>query len=175
MSFATVAQETAAPAPAPAPATEPAAEVKPATYSELLQKKYSLTEAEVKSLNDSKLNNEHQAMAARLARSSGKTIDEVLKMRTEDKMGWGKIAKTLGVAPGELGKAVSEMNKERNAARKAEVAEKNRVRKEKRDAERKARDEARAAKREEKRKDFDNKLRPNDKAKPEHEERGKNK
>ena len=144
------------------------------TYSELLQKKYSLTDAEVKSLNDSKISQPQQAMASKLARSSGKTVDEILKMRVTDKMGWGKIAKTLGVAPGELGKAVSEMNKERNAARKAELLEKNRVRKEKLDAEKKIREEQKEAKRAQKIKDDDNRLRPDDKAKPESEEHGKN-
>ena len=161
--------------PALAEEAAPTVSVAPVTYSELLQKKYTLTEAELKSLNDSKLPDQQQTMAASLARASGKPIDDVLKMRTTDKMGWGKIAKALGVAPGQLGKAVSEMNKARNAARKAEIMEKNRLRKEKRDTEKKLRDEQKEAQREAKRKDNDNRLRPNDKAKPETEERGKTK
>lgn len=100
-----------APAPAPAPSTETG-------WNSLLQKKYSLTDAQMQTLNDSKLPDSQKAQVAQLAKSSGKSIDEVLKMRTEDKMGWGKIAKTLGVHPGELGKAVSELKREQNRDRK---------------------------------------------------------
>jgi len=110
------AQETTAPAPAPMPAPAP----EDTSYNGLLQRKYSLTDAQMQTLNDSKLPDSQKAQVAQLAKSSGKSIDEVLKMRTEDKMGWGKIAKTLGVHPGELGKAVSEMKRERNNARKSE-------------------------------------------------------
>jgi hypothetical protein len=92
------------------------------SWSSLLQKKYNLTDAQVKSLSDSKLPESEQAKIAQLAKSSGKTVDEVLKMRLEDKMGWGKIAKTLGVHPGELGKAVSDLRKEQNAEKKKERA-----------------------------------------------------
>jgi hypothetical protein len=114
-SVAAQADDAAAPVPAPAPATAPETDT---SWNGMLQRKYSLTDAQMQTLNDSKLPDSQKAQVAQLAKSSGKSIDEVLKMRTEDKMGWGKIAKTLGVHPGELGKAVSEMKKERNAARK---------------------------------------------------------
>lgn len=119
-SVSVYADDAAQPAPAPAPAPVTAPAVDPSSYNGLLQKKYNLTDAQVQTLNDSKLPDSQKAQVAQLAKSSGKSIEEVLKMRTEDKMGWGKIAKTLGVHPGELGKAVSEMKKERNAERKKE-------------------------------------------------------
>lgn len=98
--------------------TTPPPATAPASWSTLLQGKYNLTDAQAKSLVDSKLPDSEQAKVAQLAKSSGKTVDEVLKMRTEDKMGWGKIAKTLGVHPSELGKAVSDLRKEQNSERK---------------------------------------------------------
>lgn len=113
------AEETASPTPAPAPVTAPDTSTEADnSWNGLLQRKYSLTDEQMQSLNNSKLPDSQKAQVAQLAKSSGKSIDEVLKMRTEDKMGWGKIAKTLGVHPGELGKAVSEMKKERSAERK---------------------------------------------------------
>lgn len=36
-------------------------------------------------------------LAYNLAHASGRSIDDILEMRYEQKMGWGKIAKTLGV------------------------------------------------------------------------------
>lgn len=109
------AAETTAPAavvPAPT-ATAPAP-----TWNESLQKKYSLTDAQMKTLSDSKLAEPQTAMVAQLAKSSGKSIEEVLKLQSEKKMGWGKLAKELGVDPKELGQAVSEMKRERNDLRK---------------------------------------------------------
>lgn len=105
--------DEAAVAPAAAPATAaPAPETKPQTYREALQAKYNLTPEQMKSLNDSNLPESHLVKVAQLSASSGKTIDEVIAMRQEQKMGWGKIAKTLGVHPGELGRANSELKKE---------------------------------------------------------------
>ena len=95
---------TTTPAPAPAPGTS-------------LQTKYGLTDAQMKNLTDSKLPESQHAKVARLAQASGKTTDEILKMRLEDKMGWGKIAKTLGVHPSALGKGGGD-RKEENSERK---------------------------------------------------------
>ncbi|MGQ9780054.1 MAG: hypothetical protein ACUVRM_09295 [Bacillota bacterium] len=47
-------------------------------------------------------------IAASLASSSGKTLDEVIAM-ADSGLGWGKIAKDLGVEPKTLGHAVSEV------------------------------------------------------------------
>jgi hypothetical protein len=98
----------------------PPAQTSSSSWGSLMQKKYNLTDAQVKALADSKLPESEQVKVAQLAKSSGKTIDEVLKMRVDEKMGWGKIAKTLGVHPGELGRAVSDLRKEQNAERKKE-------------------------------------------------------
>ena len=37
------------------------------------------------------------ALAYNLAHASGRSVDEILTMRLDQKMGWGKIAKTVGV------------------------------------------------------------------------------
>ena len=59
----------------------------------------------------------------RLAELSGKTTEEISQMRTEQKMGWGAIAKALGVPPRELGQAIRNERKEKNAQRKLEKME----------------------------------------------------
>ena len=107
--------EEAVVAPPAAPATvapAPAAEAKPKSNNEALQSKYNLSPEQMKSLTDSKLPKSQYGKVAQLSKSSGKSIDEVLKMRTEQKMGWGKIAKTLGVHPGELGRGNEKGEKE---------------------------------------------------------------
>ena len=88
------------------------------TWSQLLQNKYSLTDAQMIALSDSKLGDPQMAMAAQLAKSSNKPIEEILKMQAESKKGWGNLATELGVNPGELGQAVSALKHERNAERK---------------------------------------------------------
>lgn len=94
-----------------------------------IQGKYGLTEAEVKSLQDSSISNSQMNKVARLAEASGKSVDEVLKMRTEQKMGWGKIAKELGVDPKELGQSVAEAKHEMKEEQKQERAERKAERK----------------------------------------------
>ena len=58
-----------------------------------------------------------------LAELSGKSKEEILKMRTEQHMGWGAIAKALGVPPGELGQGIKKDRKERNSTNKLEKDE----------------------------------------------------
>lgn len=77
-----------------------------------IKTQYKLTDAQVQTLKDSGISYPQMAMTAGLADKSGKSIDEVLKMRTESKMGWGKIAKELGVAPKEIGQSVASLRHE---------------------------------------------------------------
>lgn len=88
------------------------------TWNQLLQNKYSFTDAQMKALTDSKLGDSQMAMAAQLSKSSNKPIEEILKMQAESKTGWGNLAKQLGVSPSELGQAVSSLKQERNTERK---------------------------------------------------------
>ena len=97
-------------------------EISKSKWHDEIQSKYELNDDEMKKLEDSGLNHAQQTKAAKLASSSGKSVEEVLKMRTEDKMGWGQIAKKLGVHPGALGKANKGLKK--SAERRAERAEK---------------------------------------------------
>lgn len=76
------------------------------------------TENETKNLGPN-----DQTRIDHLAQLSGKSKEEILKMRTEQHMGWGAIAKALGVPPGELGQAMRKDRKERNAASKLEKNE----------------------------------------------------
>ncbi len=96
---------------------------KKAEFISEVKTKYNLTDEQIKTMQDKGLTNPQLAMAAQLAQSSGKTLDEVLKMRVDDKMGWGKIAKVLGVHPGEIGKSVSSLRHEVNDKHKEDRKE----------------------------------------------------
>jgi hypothetical protein len=120
--------------------TEPS---KRETYITELKEKYSLTDEQVKQMQDQGLTNPQLAMAAQLAQTSGKPLEDVLKMRTEQKMGWGKIAKELGVAPSEIGKSVSSLRHAVNEKRKEEKLERKEARKELRDQKKAERKEQR--------------------------------
>ena len=80
------------------------------------------TTAETEKDNNS-IGDNDKTRVSRLAELSGKTKEEILKMRTEQKMGWGAIAKALGVSPKELGQAIRNDREERNAQRKQEKNE----------------------------------------------------
>lgn len=85
-------------------------EVEAPKWNTAIQNTYTLTEQQMKTLNDSGLNPAQKAKIAGLAQMSGKSLEEVLKMRTEQKMSWGKMAQTLGVQPGEIGKSVAKFH-----------------------------------------------------------------
>ena len=97
-------------------------------YEAALKEKYNLTDEQLKSLRDQGMNNQQITITAQLASLSGKSIDEVAKMRTEQDMGWGKIAKELGVHPGEIGKGISSMRHSLNEKRMEKKAEKREAR-----------------------------------------------
>jgi hypothetical protein len=52
---------------------------------------------EVSTLKARNMGNGEITLAYNLAHASGKSVQEILEMRYEQKMGWGKIANTLGV------------------------------------------------------------------------------
>ncbi len=115
-----------------------------------VQTKYSLTDAQMKSFADAGISGPQLAISAELAKASGKTTDEIIKMRTTDKMGWGKIAKTLGVAPSSIGQSVSSLHhdlKDKHAEKHENMREKKKEKHEERKA---RREERRKAQREEK-------------------------
>jgi hypothetical protein len=78
-----------------------------AEWDAALKEKYHLTDQQLQDLRAKGLNNPQIAIVSQLSQASGKTTEEILKMRQEQHMGWGKIAKELGVHPGEIGRAVS--------------------------------------------------------------------
>jgi hypothetical protein len=92
-------------------------------WSTALKEQYNLTDEQMKSLQSKGFNYPQMFIVAGLASKSGKTIDEVAAMRQDQKMGWGKIAKELGLPPGEIGKSVSEMRHKINGDRKAARAD----------------------------------------------------
>ena len=85
------------------------ASAKDPSFSQNVQSKYKLTDAQMKAMGDAGVKGPQLAMTAQLAASSGKSIDEIIKMRTDGKMGWGKIAKELGVSPSEIGQSVASL------------------------------------------------------------------
>jgi hypothetical protein len=121
------------------------------------QSKYNLTDAQMKAMTDKGIKGPGLAITAGLAEKSGKSVEEVAAMRTDQKMGWGKIAKELGVPPSEIGQSVANMRHDirdtRHEARTEKQA-KHQEKIEKREAnhqERAERREARRADRAEKR------------------------
>ena len=90
-----MAEETST--PATSPVESPAAEAPPKTDTG------NLTDADRALLEQSKIPSSQYSKVTNLSKASGKSVDEILKMRLEQKMGWGKIAKELGVHPGTLG------------------------------------------------------------------------
>lgn len=113
-----------------------------------IQKKYSLTDEQMKTLKDAGLNTPQMAKLNQLALKSGKPLEDVLKMRTEQKMGWGKISKELGVHPSEIGKAVSSLRHEMNSQRKEAKSEKRATKMAAKSERRQARQEKRIVKHE---------------------------
>ncbi|MGZ3771152.1 MAG: hypothetical protein ACXVCP_15845 [Bdellovibrio sp.] len=110
-----------------------------------LKEKYNLTDEQVKKLQDSKLPEPQLAIVAALAKESGKSIDDILKMRTEKKEGWGKIAKELGLDPKLIGQSVAAMHRQNeDKDKKEDKKEKREARQDKKDQ----RDERRTARKE---------------------------
>lgn len=123
-------------------------------WTEQVKAKYNLTDEQVKNLTDAGLHGPQMAKAAALAQASGKPLADVIHMRTEDKMGWGKIAKALDVHPSTIGQAVAGLRREVKADRKADKAERKaekKAEKEQRKAEKKAEREERRQARQERR------------------------
>lgn len=112
-------------------------------WNQQLKEKYALTDEQIKTLHASGLSYPHLAMVAQLSKSSEKPLEDVLKMRTEQKMGWGKIAKELGVHPREIGQSVRDL---KHAIRDQRKEERKIAR-----AEKKEKTEEKRAQREEKR------------------------
>lgn len=118
-------------------------------WNALLKEKYNFTDEQMAQLNQSGVSRPQMAMTAELAKQSGRPLEEVLKMRSEQKMGWGKVAKELGVRPGSLGQSVADMrhrvHADRIEARHDRQADRMEKRQEKREA-RKEKREKRAGK-----------------------------
>jgi hypothetical protein len=115
-----------------------------AAWTAEIQKKYSLTPEQVSSLEKSGLSGPQLAFAAEAAKASGKSIDEVLAMRTTEKMGWGEIAKKLGLPPGSLGKSVAALRHDVKANRKEAKQEKRAEKMAEREERKKAHEERKA-------------------------------
>ncbi len=117
------AEEVEAPEKAEAPEKSERSDTKKANWNAEVQKKYNLTDAQMESMTTKGMKGPELAKVAQLAESSKKPIAEIVAMRTEQKMGWGKIAKTLGVAPKELGQAVSGMHHDKHEDKREDKRE----------------------------------------------------
>ena len=114
----TTATATTTTTPAGTVSTETATEVKSdqrsADLYTYVQTRYSLTDAQIADLKNAKLNSNQTLRVAELAKMSGKSVEDIIKMRYEQKMGWGKIAKELNLREKEVSHAV---NKARSDSR----------------------------------------------------------
>lgn len=123
-------------------------------YIDRIKSKYNLTDEQIQKLREANITNPQLAIAGALSRSSGKPIEEILKMRSEDKKGWGQIANELNVEPKTIGQSVAELHRKNNKEQREERKELRQAKKEERRllrAEKKeARKELRAQKREKK-------------------------
>ncbi len=114
----TTATATTTTTPAGTVSTETATEVKSdqrsADLYTYVQTRYSLTDAQIADLKNAKLNSNQTLRVAELAKMSGKSVEDIIKMRYEQKMGWGKIAKELNLREKDVSHAV---NKARSDSR----------------------------------------------------------
>jgi hypothetical protein len=101
-------------------------------WQSTLKTQYHLTDEQIKSMQDQGLSFPQMAMTSALAEKSGKPLADVLKMRTEDKMGWGKIANELGVEPKEIGQSVAAVRHEMRDEKRALKEEKKQNKREER-------------------------------------------
>jgi hypothetical protein len=92
-------------------------------WTTALKETYSLTDEQINSLKAKGLNYPQMFIVASMAQKSGKTLDEVVAMRKDSKMGWGKIAKELGLHPSEIGHGVRDMRHKIRDERHADRAE----------------------------------------------------
>lgn len=124
------------------------------TWASAVKTKYALTDAQMTQLDTAGIKGPHLAFTAELAKASGKSLEEITQMRTTEKMGWGAIAKKLGLPPGSLGQSVSSLRhelkdnrgqakKDEKMAAREERKQMKAERKEERKKEREARKEAR--------------------------------
>lgn len=133
-------------------------------WSQEVKTKYALTDAQMKSLETAGFTGPQLAITAELAKQSGQTIDAIIQMRTTEKMGWGAIAKKLGLPPSSIGKSVSSLRhevKEKNKELRDEKrAEKQEERKAAREERKKQREERRAERREQREQRRENAKKP---------------
>lgn len=119
-------------------------------WDKALKEKFLLNDEQIKSMQSKGLNYPQMAIVAGLAQNSGKSIDDVTKMRLEGNMGWGKIAHELGVPPKEIGQSVRAMRHKiqdnRLADKKERREEKREERRERREKHQQERHEKRATK-----------------------------
>lgn len=108
-----------------------------ATWASEVQTKYTLTDAQMKTMTDAGIQGSQLAIAAEFSKASGKPIEDIVRMRTAEKSGWGKIAKDLGLPPSTIGKSVSSLRHDINAAKREKREERREARKQQRE-ERKA-------------------------------------
>lgn len=120
-------------------------DVKKPNFEAAIKEKYSLSDDQLKVMHDKGMNDQQITIAAQLSKDSGKTIEEVTKMRTEDKMGWGKIAKQLGVPPKQIGQGVASMHHELNEEKDEKRDDKKEAREDKQEERHRKRDEKRDA------------------------------
>ena len=76
-----------------------------------IQEKYGLSQKKISKLRESGISYPGIIFLGEFSLKSSYSFDQVLKLRIHDKMGWGKIAKTLGVKHSGVGSAYRQFKK----------------------------------------------------------------
>lgn len=117
-------------------------------YVDRVKEKYDLTDEQMKAMEDSKISKAQYAVVGAFAKESGKSVEEILKMRSEG--GWGKVAKELGLEPKLIGQSIAAMHRQNDTEKQVERKEarelKKAERKQKREEKKLARKENRSNK-----------------------------
>lgn len=128
-------------------ASEAKAPLPKETWATEVQSKYTLTDAQMKTMTDAGFQGPQLAIAAELSKASGKPIEDIVRMRTTEKSGWGKIAKELGLPPGTIGKSVAGLRHDLHEKKLEKREEKREAKLEKREEKRERREQKREQRR----------------------------
>jgi len=101
-----------------------------------LKSQHHLKDSQITMMKEQGLTYPQMAMVSRLSEKSGKPVDDIIKMRNADKMGWAEIANELGVAPKEIGRSVAALRHEVSLEKRIQRMEKREARMEKKETKR---------------------------------------
>lgn len=114
-------------------------------WVEALKVHHHLKDSQIKMMKEQGLTYPQMGMVSRLSEKSGKPVEDIIEMRTRNKLGWGELANELGVAPKDVSRAVAILRHEVNLERKIERMHQRLQKREARMAKKEAKREQRAS------------------------------